>query len=542
MASRLLAGSPQYCQNTSFLSSVTRGASIGAWFRTSVVASGQYQRVVIWESANGRYCLGSLMLNYPNAGDLANQNYGVGNWLPSVSGVSAHRWHYGLVTAGNGRTDVYLDGRIGTGKANVNTGLSCPYLVIGREAGSNSQYFSGAVLEPTVWDDVLDINDARELFSGIEPWKVRPDRVVASYYPAGESPFVGTDLSSFGGNYPLTPTASPYSPGWSDVPIQVRNARRRIWRIGGSSESVASAVGQSTIEVLSTAVGAATASASGTTSVSITVVAVAESVTQAAGQGLVELITTAVGQAIALASGQAEASLGATGVSQVISASNGQMDVTLDVLAVGSSAVSSVGQAEAQLNALAVGSELVRSVGQSVVSVDASAFGAAVSRSEGSSVTEVMTEGAAQSTALAVGQVLATLSASATATATSIASGSASPSLESTATGVAIALSVGTAQVHLDALAVYEAETTASAVGSAVCILNATARGHFALSIEWVELASIEVLCAHTLVRGKVPWATAALVTPSSATSGASAKSNTDFESATSQVVGRSEK
>lgn len=240
MGSRLFNGSNQYAQTSSFLSTVSRGCSIGGWFRTSTVAASAFQRVATWENLGGGNCLGSLLLNYPHAGDLANQNYrggGGGNYFPSVSGLVANQWHYGLAVAGNGATTIYLDGKQGT-SASVNSGLTCPYFIVGREI-SNVQFLPGATLEITVWDDVLDLVDARELFRGELPFNIRPDRLVASYYPATESRFRFTDCSAFGGNYDLTPTNAPL---WADIPVQVQRRQSARRRVGSTVSTFTAAI------------------------------------------------------------------------------------------------------------------------------------------------------------------------------------------------------------------------------------------------------------------------------------------------------------
>jgi hypothetical protein len=235
MTARGFNGSTQFLQSASFLSSPSYPVSIGAWFRTSNIGAGAYQRVAVYENGSGTGIIASLLLNYPGGGDLANQNYNGGNYLPSVSGITANRWHHGLAVCDATTSYIYLDGNPGS-TSSVNTAPTSLTLIIGREA-NNVQFLSGAACEVVCWNAFLNVNDARDLHAGKDPLKIQPNKIIAAYLPRRGSPYYRTDKDAVG-QYDIT---SYNSPTWEDEPAHIGRQRKRR-RVGIAAAGAAKPV------------------------------------------------------------------------------------------------------------------------------------------------------------------------------------------------------------------------------------------------------------------------------------------------------------
>lgn len=222
MARSFAGGSAQYLLSTAFASGAFP-LTVACNFRTSVVASSSFQRVFTWQNS-GSDAISSAIINYPSAGDIANQVYKGGtNALPHKSGVIANTWHHVAAISKSTSNTIYLDGAQGSSQSYTDPGFTgMTYLYVGTTSGP-TQYLSGQIAELGVWSVELTAAEIGALSDGYTPLQIRPASLVA-YWPLGGH-YGQLDLDRWKNRYDLTPTGSPT---WADHP-RVIYPRRSFW-------------------------------------------------------------------------------------------------------------------------------------------------------------------------------------------------------------------------------------------------------------------------------------------------------------------------
>lgn len=203
---RSFNGSTQYLETTTFLQAALP-CTIAAWFYTTTTAT--IQRVATWSDASTAYTCSSIILNYPSAGDVANQ-INPPNQLPYKSGLTANAWHHACAVSDTGVGRMYLNGVAGSDLTYTTSFATARHLRIGQVAGV--QYLNGRACHVAVWSAALNAAEAAALAAGYCPLLVRPASLIA-YYPLGG--FHGDYDRDLVGGYNLTPYNSPT---WIDQP------------------------------------------------------------------------------------------------------------------------------------------------------------------------------------------------------------------------------------------------------------------------------------------------------------------------------------
>lgn len=212
MARVLSSVSAQYLRHIAFAAGAFP-LTVSAWFQTASVSTGAYQRVFTWQDS-GSNAIASAIINYPAAGDIANQVYkGATNALPSKSGVTANTWHHVAAVSLATSNTIYLDGVQGgtaTYTDPVFSGMT--YMWVGATAGP-TQYLNGRLAFLAVHsvaltgDEIAAIGDKLNgVPCGVHPASVRPDALVACWDFGG---FAGDDDRDQVGGYDLTATNVP---------------------------------------------------------------------------------------------------------------------------------------------------------------------------------------------------------------------------------------------------------------------------------------------------------------------------------------------
>lgn len=215
---RVFNGSTQYLSNTSF-PNASLPITIAAWIKPNSTSG--FQRVGVWRDVNGSQVAGSILLNYPSAGNLANQVLGSsGNSLPSATGtVSVGTWHHAAVVSTSTRARAYLDGVAGSDATYTLTTFSgvtyFDVAIIG-----NIQYYNGTLAFLAVWSAELNADEITSLGQklngvpcGVHPTRIRPESLVACWPLGG---FDGDhDGDIWANSYNLT---AYNSPTWDEGP------------------------------------------------------------------------------------------------------------------------------------------------------------------------------------------------------------------------------------------------------------------------------------------------------------------------------------
>lgn len=153
--------------------------SVGCWFRAS--AGGWLWGANTIAVNNGWY----LRLFGGSLEVVMGAVAGVGSNAFSTAGATGGVWGHalGVVTASN--IYAYLNGG---NKGSTSNGVGTPtplYEAVGcrgQNASNRDQYFAGDIAELTIWNAALSDDDARQLATGVSPWKIRPE-LIASYWP-----------------------------------------------------------------------------------------------------------------------------------------------------------------------------------------------------------------------------------------------------------------------------------------------------------------------------------------------------------------------
>lgn len=223
MARSFAGTSSQYLLSTAFASGAFP-LTVACNFRTSVVASSSFQRVFTWQNS-GSDVISSAIINYPSAGDIANQVYKGGtNALPHKSGVIANTWHHVAAISKSTSNTIYLDGAQGSSQSYTDPGFTgMTYLYVGTTSGP-TQYLSGQIAELGVWSVELTAAEIGALADGHTPLEIRPNALIA-YYPFGGH-YGNYDLDRWKNKYDLTPTNSPT---WAEHPRVIYPAFGGTW-------------------------------------------------------------------------------------------------------------------------------------------------------------------------------------------------------------------------------------------------------------------------------------------------------------------------
>jgi hypothetical protein len=201
MARSLVSASSQYLERTSFLAGALP-CTIACWFRATSTSG--FQRVATWSDFVTTVVCGSVLLNYPSAGDVASQ-VAPGGGLPYKSGFTANTWHHACSVTEPTAARVYLDGVVGSDVTYSAPSVSgATYFTIGKVA--STQYFDGRVCHVAVWSVALNAAEAARLAAGFCPLLVRPASLIA-YYPLGG--FHGDYDRDLVGGYNLTLSGAP---------------------------------------------------------------------------------------------------------------------------------------------------------------------------------------------------------------------------------------------------------------------------------------------------------------------------------------------
>jgi hypothetical protein len=121
----------------------------------------------------------------------------------TTTGYTAGTWHHACgVEIGAASRAVYIDGGSkGTDVAN-NTPLGADRFSVGRYGDlSPSNYMSGSIFWPAIWDAALDDDEVAALAEGIMPCLVRPESLVTWIYDENDWDYLG--------GYDLTATNTP---------------------------------------------------------------------------------------------------------------------------------------------------------------------------------------------------------------------------------------------------------------------------------------------------------------------------------------------
>lgn len=228
MSRSFVAASSQYLETSSFPNGVLP-VTIAAWFRPDSTSG--FQRVVSWQSSSGQYVPGSILLNYPSAGNVSNQVYdGFTNALPVGSGTfTTSEWNHAAVISAVTASRTYLNGAVGSDVTySALAFVGSTYLEIGRLIGT--QYYHGRIAEVGVWSAELTAAEVSVLAKGYTPLEVRPQSLIA-YYPLGGH-YGNYDLDRWKNRYDLTPANSPT---WAEHSRVIYPATHGVWPLAGQA-------------------------------------------------------------------------------------------------------------------------------------------------------------------------------------------------------------------------------------------------------------------------------------------------------------------
>lgn len=215
---RVFNGSTQYLTNTSF-ASASFPVTLVAWFQTTSIAASAFRRVVTWMDS-GANTIASILLNYPNGGDVANQVYnGPTNALPFKSGMSANTWHHAAVVSTSSGCTVYLDGVQGSTVSYSNPSFSSVnrlhigYIPSTQYLGGRSAFAAAYSAELTA-DEILALGQKLNgVPCGVHPTRIRPESLVACW------PLGGFDGDHDGDIWANAYNLTAYnSPTWDEGP------------------------------------------------------------------------------------------------------------------------------------------------------------------------------------------------------------------------------------------------------------------------------------------------------------------------------------
>jgi len=385
MSRQFLSTSTQYCENTSWdYSSVP--ITLSAWVRS---ASGT-KRVLTISNSTGSNVIASLVTNYPSTGFVLGQILVSGYSLIPNSSISigTDTWAHIAFTVGGGEARVFANGVGGTAATYMGTPTASgnDRVSIGRLAGDTSQLFTGQVADAAVWDEQLTEQEIRDLASGrVLAAEIRPRALRGNWYlPSVDYGF--TDRDWTGRGWTLTPTGSPT---WGDDPPQLRQSRRKVWRVGRAPTNYTLTVDAASVSLTGQAVtlsagrtatiGSATANLSGQ-AVAVSsgrVATIDNAAINATGQTVTVNAqrVAAVGNATVNASGQAVALSSARSVT----VGTGEVQCAGQGVTLSAGRVCTVANGTAQVQGQAVGLSSARSVSVESGSVELSGQAAGVS-------------------------------------------------------------------------------------------------------------------------------------------------------------------